>query len=353
MTARVLWVVVDSLAPERVNGTEMPWLAALAAQGGMAGGGGEAVMPALTYPNHASFVTGVDPLSHGIVANKVFRDGRWRGAEEVGPCVATVFQRLADRGGSSVAVFGDQNLVGVCGARAAGKHWPEGGVHGTGTVLAGTGYAADSEVLAAAGVMDLPAHGLAFVQLDEMDSVSHIHGPLSREAGEAVRAVDSTLARLAGAYRDVWDATLVVVVSDHAQEPTTGEPVAFDEVIASALRVDPPSNPYEGDVAGRWRTDGTVAWISGEAREELGDPGTLPGVQGSEVFSDGSAVAWGPEGSLLGLDWGQRGDHGSPRTARQVAVVGGGHPAARRIGERVSARPPLCTDWAGWVMGLL
>jgi hypothetical protein len=353
VSARVLWVVVDSLPPDCVNDAEMPWLAGLASEGGMAAGGGHAVMPALTYPNLASFVTGAGPTSHGIAANRVFRNGRWRGAEELGPSVPTVFDRLAARGRPAAAVFGDQNLVGVCGALTATTHWPRGGVHVDGTALAGTGYAADSEVLAAAGEMDLPAHALTFVQFDEMDSVSHIHGPRSREAGETVRDVDSGLARLADAYSDVWDETLVVVLSDHLQEATEGEPVPFDEVVASALGVDPPPNPYEGDAAGRWRTEGTVAWISREARSELGDPVRLPGVEGSGLLGDGTAVAWGPEGSLLGLDWGQRGDHGSPRTARQVAVVGGGHPAAGRIGESISRKPPLCTEWADWVMGVL
>ena len=353
MTSRVLWVVVDSLGVDRVNAHDMPWLSELASTGAMAPDGGEAVMPALTYPNHASFVTGASPEVHGITGNHVFREGGWVGAEQAGPMVETVFDMANLAGLRSVAVFGDQNLVGVCGAGAATAHWPSGGVHGPRTALAGTGYAADSAVLAAALQLELADYDLAFVQLDEMDSVQHIHGPGSREASDMAAAVDETLETLASGYADLWQETVVIVVSDHDQEPADGASFAFDEEIAGALGVAAPSNPLEGDAEGRWRTDGTVAWLSPETTAALGDVRDLAGVEGARRLGDGSTVAWGSEGVLLGLDWGQRGDHGSIRTARQVAVVAGGHPATGRIAAAVSRTRPLATDWAGAVMAVL
>ena len=58
-----------------------------------------AVLPASTYPNHATFVTGVQPPVHGIVGNHVRGDdGRFRAARQVGPAVPTIFDAAAAAG---------------------------------------------------------------------------------------------------------------------------------------------------------------------------------------------------------------------------------------------------------------
>jgi hypothetical protein len=85
-------------------------------------------MTSVTYPNHATFVTGVAPRVHGIVTNWVPSTGRLTPAWELGPAVPTLFDACRAAGRSSAAVFGDQRLVGVMGARAADTHWPPGGV---------------------------------------------------------------------------------------------------------------------------------------------------------------------------------------------------------------------------------
>jgi len=47
------------------------------------------------------------------------------------------------------------------------------------------------------------------------------------------------------------------------------------------------------------------------------------------------------------------GYHGGPATARTVAVVGGGHPAAGQIDRAIQARPPHLADWAPTIASLL
>ena len=47
---------------------------------------------------------------------------------ELGPAVPTLFDACRAAGRSSAAVFGDQCLVGVTGARTADTHWPPDGV---------------------------------------------------------------------------------------------------------------------------------------------------------------------------------------------------------------------------------
>ena len=109
--ARVVVVVLDAM-PHRHVGPELtPVLWSLAREGGRAPNGGRAVLSASTYPNHATFVTGVDPAIHGIATSKAFVDGAFRPAHEVGPAAPTLFDRCSDADRRSVAVFGDQYLV--------------------------------------------------------------------------------------------------------------------------------------------------------------------------------------------------------------------------------------------------
>ncbi|MCP4436108.1 MAG: hypothetical protein GY812_11545 [Actinomycetia bacterium] len=354
MSPRVLWVVVDSLGLHHLTPEVMPRLYALGAEGGRADNGGIGELPALTYPNHATFVTGASPLAHGVMANDVFRAGAWVGAEEVGPAVPTVFEAASGAGLQSVAVFGDQNLVGVCGARSAWRHWPPDGVHDAATPKGVTGYATDAAVVRAVQDIEPQDSALTFVQLDEMDADSHLHGPQSENARERARAVDRCLVEMLALYEPVWSDTLVVVLSDHCQEEVAvGASVAFDVAMAGLLGTDPPLNPLQGDARGRWRTDGTAGWVASDAGLSAADVEAIEGIAHVRGLEDGSLAAWGAEGSLLGFDWGQRGDHGSGRTAAQVAVVGGGHPLAARLGRWIGTTAPRGRDWCGWVLAAL
>ncbi|MCW2718146.1 alkaline phosphatase family protein [Pseudonocardia sp.] len=109
----VLFLVLDGLPVRRVGRRLTPALAGLAAGGGWAPMGGVATMPSCTYPNHATFVTGTAPDSHGIHANHVVVDGRVRAAADVAPRGPTLFDACRDGGRSTLAVLGDHNLVAV------------------------------------------------------------------------------------------------------------------------------------------------------------------------------------------------------------------------------------------------
>jgi predicted AlkP superfamily pyrophosphatase or phosphodiesterase len=60
---------------------KIPNLKALAAAGSFAEAA-EGVTPTLTYPSHASIVTGAYPARHGILANARFQPERWRAGED-------------------------------------------------------------------------------------------------------------------------------------------------------------------------------------------------------------------------------------------------------------------------------
>src|SRR5206468_2539608 len=156
-----------------------PVLAGLAAEGGSAVG--RAVMTSSTYPNHATFATGVGPVGHGILANWVVRDGRPRATWRLGPAAPTLFDAARAAGRSSAAVFGDHHLVGIMGAGAADEHWPVDGAKPDGLPVDEHGYVYDDTVLEHLVPLlersDCP--DLVVGHLNEPDTAAHVHGPES------------------------------------------------------------------------------------------------------------------------------------------------------------------------------
>jgi hypothetical protein len=103
---------------------------------------------------------------------------------------------------------------------------------------------------------------------------------------------------------------------------------------------------------GTVETEGTAALVmDGPPVERLRE---LDSVEDGHVIDDRNTIVWGKPGVVFGpwLDE-LRGSHGSPRCARQVAVVGGGDPAAVTIGEAVATARPDATWWAPTITRLL
>ena len=124
----------------------------------------------------------------------------------------------------------------------------------------------------------------------------------------------------------------MIVVSDHDMEPV--EPGAVD-LHAEAL---------DRGLSVHVEHDGTACWAVGDTTEEelLG----LPSVDGVQWVADRHWILWGQPGQQYGIDFGLAGQHGSPRTARQLAVVGGGHAVAGPLGDWLRRETPTGTDWA-------
>ncbi len=284
---RVLWVVMDALGVEKVTADLMPNLWRLSDSEGP--GVGRGVLPSTTYPNHATFVTGMDPARHGIYANEVLVAGKWVGAGKIGPTGPTIFDHLGAIGHRTAAAFGDPELVGVCGATAAHAHWPPSGA--------------------------LP--------------------------------LDVGLGELLDLYGPHWDDTVVMVMSDHCSEEVGEEP-GFDmeQLFRTTLaEVDPDA---------RWCFEGTCAVIAPGHRSgvaaTVADLECVVGVSGGPA--EGLCV-WGGDGVIMGLNWGQRGNHGSIRSRPQVAVLGGGHPLVPTIRAAGSRTERVSTDWFRMTMDLL
>jgi hypothetical protein len=338
-SALVALVILDAFPHGPPSRDLAPALCALTESGGWATSGGRAVLSASTYPNHATFVTGVDPIAHGIFTSRVLNGGEFRPAQEIGPAALTLFDacKAADR--RAIGIFGDQNLVGVCGAGSAAMHWPPHGVLPEGVARGALGFAADRAVVAALDAAEIENAELLVAQLDEVDTARHLFGPDAPESLDQCRATDAALGDLLERLRGRWDETVVIALSDHDHEEVT--PGAIDlEAEASARGLDVLIDQ-----------DGTAALVVGAV--DQGVLLELPGVTGTAPLAPERTLVWGERGQQFGVDWGLKGHHGSPRTATQLAVVGGGHPAAAQLGRQLSNTTPSAASWAGLIHDLL
>ncbi len=333
----ILFLVLDGLPPRHVGRRLTPALCGLAASGGWAPAGGRAVAPSLTYPNHATFVTGVGPDAHGLRANTLPAAAGPRRAWEVGPAVPTLFDACRAAGRHTAAVLGDQHLVAVMGAAGAGTHWPPGGELPAGTPTDVLGYAADDAVLGPlrAAVADAP--DLLVAHLNAPDTAGHVHGPDSAEATAQYRATDAVLGLVLDALAPCWDDWLVIVVSDHDQEAVTvPEPVDLAAVLPAPVV-----------------TDGGAALVAGPPDVTAGIE-AIDGVGGHRRVAEDLTLVWTAPGRWFGSHAiPVKGVHGSPRQAAQVAVCGGGHAAVGPLAARLRRGGPAATEWAGLIARVL
>jgi hypothetical protein len=265
-------------------------------------------------------------------------DGGWVPSSRIGPRTRTLFDACGAEGRSAVAVVGDQNLIGVCGAEAADAHWPPGGQIPEGVQRNVGGYIADDEVVGAAADMELRRRDLLFAQIDSVDGVRHRYGATGPEVDEQCHATDGALGRLLEQLRPDWSEWLVLVVSDHDQEDV-GPQDPID--LRRLLQIDHGRSDLEVE------HQGTAAQVVGPiSADELT---VLTGHQQVLGLDRSHHVVWGTQGQVFSeVPVSHRGDHGSPRTRDQLAVVGGGHRLVPGLASRLRSSRPRATDWARW-----
>ncbi len=345
---KVVFTVLDALPARHVGDDHTPMLAELARAGGGVPSRARSVMTSSTYPNHATFVTGVEPRSHGIVTNWVPQVGRLVPAWKLGPAVPTLFDAARAAGRTSAAVFGDQRLVGVMGAHAAGAHWPLDGVPPPHVRRDAHDYIDDRDTIVEL-VAALDARpDLLVSQLNAPDTAAHVYGPDSDAALECYRATD-TLVGMAREHVD-WHDTVWIIVSDHDQEPLDDRPPIDLRPEFARRGVDLFALP-----------EGSATVICGAgahaARQWLTD---VDGIEGTAPFDVTDrelecCLAWSAPGRAFGFEemGTELGTHGGPRTRTQVAVVTGGHPSVGPLARALSTTEVSAVDWAPTVAALL
>jgi hypothetical protein len=248
--ARVLLIVVDGLDAREVTDESTPALArAWRTSPWCPGTRSRASMPTRTNSNHATLMTGVEPEMHGITGNAVW-DRRTRSVRKLGAAsdletetIFTIARREA-RGLRTAAAVGKPKLGLMFSADGTRQTPPDELWDARAASDASrdevTGYAYDATTLAAArSVVEHAATDFLFINLSDVDRVSHGLGPYSPQAVETRRRTDAALGTFLEwlATRADWKSTTVVITADHGFDAITNPPIRFaDALKASGLR---------------------------------------------------------------------------------------------------------------------
>ena len=318
----------------------------LASEGGRAKDGGYTDLPSSTDPGFCSLLTGCFPRSHGVrtTAWRFTSLPAWAGLEK--PRVPTIFDACRASGIRSVAAMSDDR--GLLCTGSADIIWPPGNSIPKGTPLDAHGYPLNSAVLPhlleAASDQSV---GFLFGHVNEADTIGHDSGPESNQARECYAATDRLVGEVLEALKPSWRETLVIIVSDHDMQARTDTPLID---VGSA---DGSAELWDGVIP-----DGGAALVHlrpgvdrALARKALL---AIEGIESCLAADDSVMIVGARAGRIFAspaLPAG--GFHGAPATARTVALVGGGHPAAKRVADTMGRRRPHLADWAPTISAVL
>ena len=225
-------ISIDGLHPDRINPTDSPNVARLAATGVQARWMTPSY-PSLTFPNHYTIVTGLRPDRHGIVHNSMHD-------ADLGTF------RLSDRDavGTSDWWGGEPIWVGAekAGLATATMFWPGSeaevaGVRPTRWNLYDESVPAADRAATVAGWLLEPEATrprLATLYFHAVDTAAHTHGPDSDEAREALVEIDVAIGQLIDRLErgGRLDHTNIILVSDHGMAPVPpGQQVSVTDMV--------------------------------------------------------------------------------------------------------------------------
>lgn len=227
----LLLVSIDGFHPDYLEFAEAPTLRQLAQSGALARTL-QPAYPSLTFPNHYSQVTGLEPDSHGIIDNRM-RDPK------LGAFTLHDPEAVADPrwwGGEPVWLSAQRQ-----GLRAATLFWPGseapiGGRHPDDWLAYDPKLDAKQRVRQVLAWLERPPSRrphLLTLYFEKVDSAGHDHGPGSAEVRAAVAEVDAAMAQLLAGIEALGPGLAVnlVVVSDHGMAPLdTRDPIVLSEL---------------------------------------------------------------------------------------------------------------------------
>ncbi|HPF40026.1 MAG TPA: alkaline phosphatase family protein [Phycisphaerae bacterium] len=211
---RVMIVSFDGLRPDAINADNAPTLQALI-DGGAYQPAGLAEIPAATLPNHASMITGLSIISHGVFVN-VTIDGRI--------VHQTIFD-VARAHGVSSGFFANKTKLGYLCAE------------GDADVRVITGDVDDIANECANAIRERDLR-LIFLHFGEPDGAGHSQGWMTAPYLTQVKRVDTAFSRVldALAERNLRDETLLILTADHGgHDRTHGFPIPQDQHVPFIL----------------------------------------------------------------------------------------------------------------------
>lgn len=288
----VLLISIDGLRPgdlfeaER-RGLKIPNLRAFLRDGACATGV-VGVLPTVTYPSHATLLTGVSPARHGIVSNTTFdptsiNQGGWYWFAEDFK-VPTLWDVAQAKG----LTVGNVHWPVSVGAKSITWNLPQ--LWRTGhpddeklnRALATPGLLAPMEAklgIAYARGIDEDIEGdenrgrfavellrskrpyFTTVYLTAYDHYQHQFGPGAPEAHVVIERIDAIIGRLVAAARAARPDTTIAVVSDHGFDATTTEINLFRPFIdAGLITLDKDGKIVRWDAV-PWNSGGSIAIV--------------------------------------------------------------------------------------------
>jgi len=246
----VIVISIDGMKPESytdpdAHGLKIPTLREIV-RDGASSDGVQPVMPTVTYPSHTTMMTGVNPGTHGIVANPAwdpfgqnYNGYRWY-EEDIR--VPTLWQ-LARQHGLHTALIHWPVTVGAQADIIVPEIWraniPEdlkllralstrGILEEVSKEYPDFDAAITPPLQTDAAFTDIACYAIKKLQpnllllhLAMVDHEEHLHGPFSPEGNAATETADAQVARvMAEAKKDgIWDSTVLAVLSDHGFVP--------------------------------------------------------------------------------------------------------------------------------------
>ena len=342
---RVILLGLDGFPHRAVTAALTPRMWDLAQRGGRAPAGGITDLPSSTDPGFCSLLTGCKPATHGVrtTAWRFARLPEWAGFET--PRVPTIFDACRAAGIRTAAVVADDR--GLLCTGSADVRWPPGGVIPPETPLDAHGYPTNAAVRPQLlHALRDEANAFVFGHFNESDTTGHDDGPESEAARSCYRATDQLVGELLDTLAGGWAGTVILIVSDHdMQSRNTSAPI----------------NPLDDNVDGwfdEYIPDGGAALVHVVPGVDLGQATgamqRMGGVESCVAISDSVLMVGAKPGRIFDYDVLPAGGfHGGPLTARTLALVGGGHPAAGRIAGTISTGRPHLADWAPTIAAVL
>lgn len=333
--ARMLVISVDGLRPDYVteadkHGYAIPALRKFLAESAYAEGV-IGVVPTITYPSHATLMTGVWPIEHGVFGNQQFdpfAPGTTQITEISTIKVPTLWE-VAHKAGYTVANVGWPVTTGakfIDWLLPANAAFERGDPDGATATQSAANVTYDNppglaEQLADAlpkgkklGVSDRRHEWQVAVikrfkphfmtaHVGHLDATQHRHGPFTPQVKTTIEYVDGLVGRLVATQRAVHPDSYIVIVSDHGFLPTD-RAMSVNALLARAGLLDVENKRWE---AAAYDTGGSSAIMVRDPK----DAATIAKVK--EVIA---AASKDP-------------DYGIGRVfAREEVIARGGHPDA-------------------------
>ena len=340
MNPRVVLVSLDSFLHRHVSAGNTPRLHELSTGGGFASAGGRCDLPSVTYPSHASLLSGLHVGNHGVMTGKAGSPEAgvipgWAGDSNVAR--PTLFDLCRSHGLRSAAVLGDHKLFQILNAGVADSVWPSTALVPPGFEFDLFGYATNAAIhgLALAAATD-DSNDFVFIHYNESDTAGHLHGPDAAETLDCYRRVDRLVGEIADGLAPGWERTVLIVVSDHGMELIPEVP-PINLLAQPGVHALGTATIDEAGVSLLCLREGV------DSLRAIDVVSAIPGVLGATEFAYGVLLVEAEPGLYFG-DVPPRksikAGHGGRSTTETLAIVAGGHDSVSRIAKSIEQSPP-------------